>query len=336
MVKGVRLSSEEPLAEKLGVFLRNLRKQPDLLIERLDRKSTGMSRENWTFDVVSGGSDDVRESLILRRDPVGGMLETDRRAEYEVLVRLREAGFPIPKVFGVDLDGSQLGRPALVMEIAPGACEYFALTGSRPLETRMRLASDFLQLLVDLQAIDWQSAGLSETLEDPGPVPALFELERWKGELDRVALEPMPELELIRVWLQERARPARKIVLVHGDFKPGNALIHEDRFSAVLDWETAHRGDPLEDLGWITNPARASEHQIPGQWERGEILAEFRKRTEYDFDEDEVHWWNVFACWKLAIIVLTGLRSTVDGKFDRIHHNPTWLYRQMLKMVEFA
>jgi len=233
------------------------------------------------------------------------------------------------------LDGTHLGRPALVMEIAPGVCEYFVLTGSRPLETRMRLASDFLQLLVDLQNIDWKSAGLAPTLEDPGGTPALHELNRWNRELERVALEPMPEMELIRVWLQERAQPARKIVLVHGDFKPGNALIHEDRVSAVLDWETAHRGDPLEDLGWITNPARASEHQIPGHWERAEILHAFRERTGYDFDEEELHWWNVFACWKLAIIVLTGLRSAVDGKFDRIHHNPTWLYRRMLKMVEF-
>lgn len=328
-------SQDRQLEHKLQEFLRPLMEQQDLCVGNLDRMSTGMSRENWTFDIAMQPGGEVRESLILRRDPLGGMLDTDRRAEFEVLVAVREAGYPIPRVIGVDLDGTRLGRPSLIMEIAPGKCEYHALTDERPLETRKRLASDFLQLLVDLQAIDWQAAGLAATLEDPGEIPALHEVERWNSELQRAALEPMPELELIRMWLVEHARAARKIVLVHGDFKPGNALIHDDHFSAVLDWETTHLGDPLEDLGWITNQARASEHQIPGHWERADIAAAFRDRTGYDFDEQELHWWNVFSCWKLAVIVLTGLRSTIDGKFDRIHHNPTWLYRRMFKMVEF-
>jgi aminoglycoside phosphotransferase (APT) family kinase protein len=326
---------EDLLADKLAAFLSPILKRSDLRVAQLDRKSTGMSRENWTFVAHAEERGALNEALILRRDPVGGMLDTDRRAEYEVLVALRDAGLPIPRVLGVDLDGRQLGRPSLIMEIAPGLCEYFVLTGNRPLETRLRLARDFMQLLVDLQNVDWRTAGLANTLQDPGSNPALHELRRWNEELRRVALEPMPEMELIRIWLDAHARAARKIVLVHGDFKPGNALIHEDRISAMLDWETAHPGDPLEDLGWITNPARADEHQIPGHWERAQIMETFQERTGYQFDEEELHWWNVFSCWKLAVIVLTGLRSTVDGKFDRIHHNPTWLYRRMLKMVEF-
>jgi len=328
-------TADGELAEKLAVFLRRSLGRADLRVSGLERKSTGMSRENWTFVAESESSGGWREALILRRDPTGGMLETDRKTEYEILLALHAAGLPIPKVVGVDLDGEHMGRPALVMEIAPGNCEYFVLNGDRPLEIRTRLANDFLDLLINMQNVDCEVAGLQGVLEDPGPNPALHELRRWSAELARVALEPMPEMELIYAWLHEHARAARKIVLVHGDFKPGNALIHADRISAMLDWETAHRGDPLEDLGWITNPARAKEHQIPGRWERAQIAETFHARTGYDFDDRELHWWNVFACWKLAIIVLTGLRSTIDERFDRIHHNPTALYRRMLKMVEF-
>ncbi len=327
-------TTEQGLAQSLASFLRPALAAPDLCVSRLDRKSTGMSRENWTF-LAESQARGLAVPLILRRDPIGGMLETDRRAEYAVLVTLQHAGLPIPKVVGADLDGSQLGRPSLVMEIAPGACEYFVLTGDRPLDIRLRLARDFLDILIELQAIDATAAGLDAILENPGPNPALHELARWRAEVERVALEPMPEMELVHLWLHDHARSARKTVLVHGDYKPGNALVHDDRFSAILDWETAHRGDPLEDLGWITNPVRAGEHQIQGHWERVQIADAYRARTHYAFDDDELHWWNVFSCWKLAAIVLTGLRSTVDGKFDRIHHNPTGLYRRMLKMVEF-
>lgn len=41
-------------------------------------------------------------------------------------------------------------------------------------------------------------------------------------------------------------------VLVHGDFGPNNILIDLESFavSALLDWEFAHVGDPIEDLAW--------------------------------------------------------------------------------------
>jgi Phosphotransferase enzyme family len=41
-------------------------------------------------------------------------------------------------------------------------------------------------------------------------------------------------------------------VLVHGDFGPQNIVCSLDvtRVSAVLDWESAHLGSPIEDLAW--------------------------------------------------------------------------------------
>ena len=145
-------------------------------------------------------------------------------------------------------------------------------------------------------------------LKDPGTDAGLAELDRWEGELRRVQLEPVTELDLVLRWLRERA-PAgsTRTVLVHGDFKPGNALLSGDRISAVLDWETAHLGDPMEDLGWITNPVREQEHQIPGPLgarpDRRGLLA---SRPDARSTTTTLLWWNVFSCWKLAVIVLTG------------------------------
>ena len=38
---------------------------------------------------------------------------------------------------------------------------------------------------------------------------------------------------------------------MHGDFRNGNLIVGAEGIRAVLDWELAHRGDPLEDLGWL-------------------------------------------------------------------------------------
>jgi fructokinase len=53
--------------------------------------------------------------------------------------------------------------------------------------------------------------------------------------------------------------------LVHADFDPGNLLVRRTggrwRVSGVLDWEYAHSGSPLEDLGHILRPPAGA---VPG------------------------------------------------------------------------
>ncbi|HAP63904.1 MAG TPA: hypothetical protein DCR93_31930, partial [Cytophagales bacterium] len=54
---------------------------------------------------------------------------------------------------------------------------------------------------------------------------------------------------LIRFWEAAKVLPPPQgKVLIHGDPHPKNILIHEDRFSAVLDWGDMCLGDPATDL----------------------------------------------------------------------------------------
>lgn len=52
--------------------------------------------------------------------------------------------------------------------------------------------------------------------------------------------------------LNGRTGAERGRVLVHGDYDPNNVLLDPVGFhvTAVLDWEFAHLGDPVEDLAW--------------------------------------------------------------------------------------
>ena len=63
---------------------------------------------------------------------------------------------------------------------------------------------------------------------------------------------------------------------MHGDFRHGNLIIGPDGVRAVLDWELAHTGDPMEDLGWIcVNSWRFGEIDKPvgGFGTREELFA---------------------------------------------------------------
>ena len=56
-------------------------------------------------------------------------------------------------------------------------------------------------------------------------------------------LDPDPDVE----------PPGDGPVFVHGDFAPYNVIVGSEHgeLRAVIDWELAHRGDPLEDLAWM-------------------------------------------------------------------------------------
>lgn len=309
----------------------------DIKFSGLERAAGGLSRENWSLDanwVDSSGAHSHR--LMLMRDAAGTLLATDRTREFAVLKALEGTSVQAPKAHWMDPDGRWLGGPSLVMDRMPGTCDYLVLNGDRPLEARLSLARAFTDLMARIHTIDWRARGLGAVLDVPTGAPSLVELAHWEAEYRRVRLEPHPELDYVLAWMRLKAPQAEAIALIHGDFKPGNALVAGEHISAKLDWETAHLGDPLEDLGWVTNPVRKREHQIAGVWEREQIVAAYRALTGRQVDEAALRWWNVFSCWKLAVIQLTAVSEFVAGRYDRVFQTPSWLYRPMFQMMENA
>ena len=226
-----------------------------------------------------------------------------------------------------------LGRASLVMRREVGSCDYFVVNGDRPLNVRVRLAESFCDLLAQIHLIDWQDLGMGEFLDDPGPWASLAEVDRWEAVLRRDQLEAYPELELAMTWLRMNAPRSTKTVLVHGDFKPGNALLEGERITALLDWELAHLGDPMEDLGWVTQPLRAKEHLIPGAWECPQLFERYAQATGFDVDEASVAWWNVFASFKTAVMQVTGLRAFVEGRCDKPYQPTGAVLRTLLDAI---
>jgi aminoglycoside phosphotransferase (APT) family kinase protein len=307
----------------------------DIVVTGLSRAAGGLSRENWKLDVSwVDATGSHSHQLMLMRDAAGTLLDTVRSREFALLKALEGTGVQAPKAYWVDADGHRLGAPSIVMDRVPGICDYMVLNGDRPPATRLNLAHGFIDLMARMHAVDWRGRGLGAVLGEPADTPSRVELKHWEAEYRRVKLEPHPELDYVLAWMHQHAPKAEAIVLVHGDFKPGNALIAGEQITAKLDWETAHLGDPLEDLGWVTNPVRKREHQIPGAWEREQIVGAYRKLTGRKVDEAALRWWNVFSIWKLAVIQLTAVNEFVAGRYDRVFQTPSWLYRPMFQLME--
>jgi aminoglycoside phosphotransferase (APT) family kinase protein len=229
------------------------------------------------------------------------------------------------------------------MDLIDGVCDGFVLNSSRPVAERLAIAHLLYDRLAEIHLVNWRSLGLGKSLEDPGTAAAVAALAHWESELRRVQLEPEPELELVIDWLRRNAPRNEVTVLVHGDFKAGNVLMKGGpdsdvaagtHVAAVLDWETAHLGDPHEDLGWVTNPLRFREHTIPGVWQPADLLARWSERTGMTVRPEVVQWYSILANLKLSVIVLTGNHAFISGRLDRIHQSPVGIYRLMLDQME--
>ncbi len=106
-------------------------------------------------------------------------------------------------------------------------------------------------------------------------------------------------------WLARHAPPVSRLSLVHGDFRNGNLIIGQEGIRAVLDWELAHLGDPMEDLGWLcVNAWRFGQRDLPvgGLGTREDLFAAYERAGGASVDPERVHFWEVLGTLKWGVI----------------------------------
>lgn len=318
------------VAERLRAFFRAQPGGTVPILSNLRRLGVGRSRENWAFEATWQQDEvDRPRDLILRRDPLGGLVETDRSTEFSVLRALEPSSIRSPQALWLDPDGMWFGCPSIIMLREPGACRNDVLNGSRSLKSRLELARRFCDLMAEVHSVRWQDLALETVLIDPGRNASLAQLGRWESTYLRDQVDSYPELELAIAWLRTNAPISPTTRLVHGDFKPGNILLCGQRITALLDWELAHLGDPHEDLGWVTQPLRKREHMIDGHWEREDLISRYECAVDFEINMGNVNWWNVFSTFKTAVMQVTGLRSFLDKRSDRLY----WPNQKVLKSL---
>ena len=142
-------------------------------------------------------------------------------------------------------------------------------------------------------------------------------LDYWSGVIDADELHPQP---IVRAAVRRlRARPpppAQRIRVVHGDYRSGNFL-HDGagRIVALLDWEMAHLGDPLEDLAWALEPRwRHFEPALAGgMLPDAEAIALWKRASGLEVDPAAFRWWRLFAAVKGQAIWISAARQFRDG-----------------------
>ncbi len=263
------------------------------------RLSGGASQETWSFDIVHP---DGNIGAILRRAPQGYGAAPARAAGLNaeaVLMRLaHSAGVPSPRVLHVLQPQDDLGTGFIMERVEGETIPRKILRDDQFAQARPKLARQLGKVLATIHGLSLQ---LLPELRRMTAAKEIAELER-----DYRSFEwPRPVFELALRWLRERdPGPSEEVTLVHGDFRHGNLIIGPDGVRAVLDWELAHTGDPMEDLGWIcVNSWRFGEIDKPvgGFGAREELFAGYESAGRR-VDPDRVMFWEVMGTLRWGVM----------------------------------
>lgn len=306
----------EELATRLRDFIAGASGSAEATVTNLRRVPGGASRETWGFEARFDGQGMPRP-LILRRDPGRTSVGSDRALEFRVLRAAHAAGVPVPAVLWLGDDPAILDGRFFIMERVEGeALARRLLREPTYAEARRVMTGQLGAILAGIHAVPIDDAALAAL---PGThdetAPATAELGRYEQLYRALAPEPHPVIEYGLRWLAARVPPAGRRVLVHGDYRIGNVLFGPEGVRVILDWEQAHVGDPMEDLGWMCVRAWRFGSPLPvgGIGGRAEFFRAYEGAGGDVVDPEVVRFWEAFGDLKWAVICIAQAKTYLDG-----------------------
>ena len=286
----------------------------------VDRLSGGASQETYRLVIETSGGE---KRLALRRTPGGEYAEiTPQHPGLDVEALLMQSalavGVPEPEVYYVLQREDEVGD-GFLMEWLDGEALGARIVRSPEFEAiRPKLAYECGKVLAQIHSIDLDATGLRARLwEIP---PAEFVEQTW--ERYRLLDTPQPMIDYVAGWLMENLPEQHETALVHNDFRNGNFMLSPDGIVAVLDWEVAHVGDPMRDLGWIcTNSWRfGASDPVGGFGQYEDLFRGYEDESGKTVDPEHVKFWEVFGSfwWSVGCLGMAEhYRSGPDKTVER-------------------
>lgn len=241
---------------------------PEARVLRTVRLSGGVSADVYRIDLEADGR--AHQSLVVR---VHGPHHNGHPAtlEVEILRALSDLGLCTPRVIALDQSLRFMPHPFVILHHIDGETCSPTLEDVDRIDTMARMLAHIHSVPIE---------GLPSLPARLDPIPELFDF-----------LPPDREFDGLRVWLSDSkdTRYDGALVLLHGDFWPGNLLWKDDQLVGVLDWEDAAYGDPLSDLAC----AALELSYVAGPYGAQRLLGTYEALRPFDL--------NRLALWQLYV-----------------------------------
>lgn len=305
------------LADRIQALIaeRTGRSRESLRVVDVQPLSGGACQDNLRVEVEfaavagAGADSDVgRRVLALRSDAQSSLPGSlARRDEFPIIRAACARGVRTPAVHWLSEDLLAPGRSSYFMDwLAGETIAHKVLRSPELANARIGLLDQLCAELVRIHRIEPSSvtdpavfAALGDGRDDPIDT-ALASHRRALAELP----DGYPAIELGLRFLDENRPPLGPRVLCHGDFRTGNLAVDVGGLCGILDWEFAHWGDPMDDLGWACVRDWRFGHLDRagfGLVRRAEFFAAYEAAGGVPVDPRAVRYWELMGNVRWAI-----------------------------------
>ena len=301
-------------------------------------ESTGMSNVTLLFDIEwEQAGELIREACVGRLQPEIArpvFPAYDLSLQYEVMESLgQHSDIPVPELRGLETDPSILGVQFYLMKRIDGRIPTdmppYNMDGWMVNETSHAQRAAMWEVAVDTLArfhrLDYRSLGFERLLE-AGKTPLQQQLDYWQDYLGW-AMEGRQHAicEQALAWLKDNTPHSEPTVLCWGDSRWGNIIFDDtlDGVAAVLDWEMATLGNPVQDLAWFnyidaTFAEGLGMPRLEGLPSYEETVARWEQASGYSAEHYD--YYLIFAGMRYGMILsrimlATGQESEIQGNF---------------------
>ena len=281
-------------------------------VSNLEPLTGGASKEIWKFEVSNAKQS---AKMILRRGSgIEGPLAIKTADEARIQKEVIKVGAPVPIILAGSKNEEQLAD-SYIMHFVEG--ESIARKILRDKEYKKALpilAYQCGEAIAKIHNVDINNFSFlpkkpaEDQLEDLYSTYQSFE-------------QPSPVFEYAYLWLKEQDFGNFQESLVHGDFRLGNIIVNAEGLQSIIDWELAHIGNPLQDLGWVCgNSWRFGKNDkvVGGFGELEDLLEGYNSVSKLKVNKEMVRCWQVFGTFRWGVICLIQAYAHLNGTINSI------------------
>ena len=251
------------------------------------------------------------KEFIVRRSVVKdkAVMAIPKNMEAKIQKIVKEYGAPVPEIIMEFSEGAEIGE-GYVMQSVGGETiprkilrddSYKNIRNKLPYEIGKSLAQIHKTKLEKLQ--DLEKITFSESLEKLFIIYESFD-------------QPQPVFDLAFKWLENQKIFDYEEVLVHGDYRFGNFIISEKKLESIIDWELAHIGNPMEDLGWLCVRSWRFGNvnkRAAGLGDVDELISGYEANSKIKIDKSQLDMWQLYGSLKWGIICMVQTFAHLSG-----------------------
>ena len=233
-------------------------------------------------------------------------------AKIQKIVKANDA--PVPEILMEFSEGDEIGEGYVMEAIAGETIPRKILRDDGFKKARKKLPYEIGKSLAKIhqtkldQLQDLEQTSFLDSLQKLNLVYLSFQ-------------QPQPVFDLAFKWLEAQKLEDYGEVLVHGDYRFGNFIISEENLESIIDWELAHIGNPMEDLGWLCVRSWRCGNvtkRVGGLGDIEELIAGYEANSEIKIDETQLDIWQLYGSPRWGVICMMQTFAHLNGFINSV------------------